>query len=134
MYPTIDREWVAIIGSREYPHLELVSSYIRTLPRTTVIVTGAWWRAFKMEPTRGVDFTAATTADSLGMIVILVAGSGKDGSLAGKKRNPEIIRMSHRVTAFWDQKSPGTKGGIELAQEFGKPCRVILPDVKIQDL
>lgn len=134
MYPTIDREWVAIIGSREFPRLELVSTYLRTLSKTTVVVTGAWWRAFKLEPTRGVDFIASTTADSLGMITVLVAGSGKDGSLAGKKRNPEIIRMVHRVVAFWDGKSPGTKGGIELAEDFQKPCRIIDPETKIQDL
>ena len=134
MYPTTDREWVAIIGSRDFPRLELVASFIRTLPRTTVIITGSWWRTFKMEPTRGVDFAASTTADSLGMITILVAGSGKDGHLAGKKRNPEIIRKSDRVVAFWDGRSPGTQGGIELAEQFKRPCRIIDPNTLFSQL
>lgn len=128
------REIVAIIGSREYPDLNEVRDFVRSLPMSTVVVTGAWWDAaghqeWKANPTRGVDRVAAFEAKRHGCQVILVPadGNGPYGKSAGLRRNPVIIDVAHRVVAFWDGQSGGTLAGIKYAQGQSKPCEVRRP-------
>ena len=110
-------ERVAIVGSREYPDLEAVRSYIRYLPSNVIIVTGG---------ALGVDTIAEKTANYLGnQCEVYEADWNKHGRAAGPIRNKLIVDNCDRVVAFWDGKSPGTKNTIELARKAGKPVEVI---------
>jgi len=39
-------------------------------------------------------------------------------------RNRRIAEMCDRMTAFWDGRSPGTRGTFEMARELGKPVEI----------
>jgi hypothetical protein len=107
----VSRPHVLIVGSREYPDLEEVREFVRTLSADTIIVSGG---------AKGVDQAAAEEGRKLGMAVLeLTAPWGCDGNAAGHVRNAwlvELIPEGGKVRAFWDGKSRGTKGTIELAK------------------
>jgi hypothetical protein len=111
---------LAIIGSRGYPNKDFVRDYIDALPKDTIVVTGAWPARpggyWVVEPTRGVDRMAYRFAEAAGLVTVLVAGSktGK-GRLAGIQRNPVIPQISEALVAFWDLKSSGTRGTLQMA-------------------
>jgi len=64
-----------ICGSRQYPDLSGVATFVRTLPKDTIIVTGG---------AKGVDQIAATTGRDLGISVLeLTAPWSCDGTAAG---------------------------------------------------
>jgi len=127
---------IAIIGSRDFPQMQQVRDYVRSLPRDTVIVSGA---------ARGVDAVAADEARQLGMKVIefpadwsvkpdtpswaiRTNGQGKQyDSRAGMQRNELIVDLADKVVAFWDGESPGTRGAIRLAKRAAKPVQVYVP-------
>lgn len=126
---------VSIIGSRDFPSLLLVDKYIDQLPPGTAIVTGGWWDGGQVTPTRGVDRAAAISARRRGLIVILVPADGdRHGRSAGMVRNPTIIQLGESVLAFWDGESPGTKAGLKLAYQYGRPTRIVDPDGKLRQL
>lgn len=112
-------EFVAIVGSREFPDEERVRNFVRSLPRETVIVSGG---------ANGVDTWAEDEARKLGMTVYVYPADWKAyGKRAGFIRNVYIVRAAERVVAFWDGRSPGTKSAIEIAQREGKSCMVVRP-------
>lgn len=111
---------IAIVGSRDYQHLERVRSFVRTLPPNTVVVSGG---------ARGVDTVAEETAKEVGLkTAILRPDWGRFGKVAGFMRNESIVLNSDRVVAFWDGKSKGTRNTISLAQKSGKTLTIILDD------
>lgn len=131
-------ERVAIVGSRNYPNLEHVVEYVRSLPKDAVVVTGAWFAYSAQgldgyirhlaEGTRGVDRAAAGAADAHGYLVVLVpALRSDDPRLAGPRRNHLIVALADRVVAFWDGKSTGTMHTVGLARAAGKPVEVRRP-------
>jgi hypothetical protein len=108
---------IAIVGSRDFPRLDLVERYIQNLPSDTIIISGG---------ARGVDFAAEQAARERGMRVrIFRADWNKHGKSAGMIRNHDIVNAADKVVAFWDKVSPGTKRTIELAQKAGKGLEVI---------
>lgn len=110
---------VAIIGSREFPQLERVDSYVDTLHAEDVVVSGG---------ARGVDLRAEQRARSRGLKVhIIRADWARHGRKAGFMRNPDIVAAADRVVAFWDGTSRGTADSIEIARKTGKPVEVVLP-------
>lgn len=116
---------VAIVGSRDYPSLHLVTAYVRSLehhdPTITVVSGNA----------RGVDRTAQDEALLLGMRVLIIPADWRQGRGAGYARNFEIVDVSDVVIAFWDGKSMGTQHDIKLAREAGKRLRVFDPEGEV---
>ena len=107
---------VAIVGSRDFPVLSLVKSYIYTLPREDIIVSGG---------AKGVDQMAEKTAKERGMnTVVFLPDWDRHGKGAGFLRNKEIVALADVVVAFWDGFSRGTLSTIDLAREAGKPLMV----------
>jgi len=103
---------VAIVGSRDYPDLDEVREFVRTLPKGTVVVTG---------DARGVDKVVKNEARSRGLRVkIHKAEWWKYGKGAGHIRNRDVVDDCDKLQAFWDGTSPGTKSIIALAKKAGK--------------
>jgi len=114
---------IAIVGSRNYPKLELVRQYVYGLPPTAVIVTGG---------ARGVDQAAEEAARERGLRVIVIRPRWDVyGRAAGPIRNREIVKHSDMVVAFWDLVSPGTRSSIEFAREMQKPLLIVGPDGEV---
>lgn len=108
---------IAIVGSRNYPHLERVWEYVQTLPPDTVIISGG---------ARGVDRTAEAAARKRGLPVMIFAAEwGKYGKAAGMIRNEYIVAVADQIIAFYDGTSRGTANTIDRARKAGKPVEVI---------
>lgn len=109
-------ETVAIVGSRDYPRLDLVRRYIETLPEDTVIVSGG---------AKGVDEVAVTWAKwcELSTVEYLPEWE-KYGKSAGFRRNELIVQHCDRLVAFHHADSKGTAHSIRLARAAGKPVLV----------
>jgi predicted Rossmann-fold nucleotide-binding protein len=100
---------VAIVGSRNYPELEKVREFVRTLPKNAIIISGG---------AKGVDQTAEDEAHKQGLEVISVTPEwDKWGKRAGLVRNDMIVSLAHQVVAFWDGMSRGTKYTIDKARK-----------------
>ena len=118
-------ERVAIVGSRSYPLMEAVASYVRRLSSDTMVVSGG---AF------GVDSVAEFMARKVGLqVVVFEADWKRYGKAAGMIRSRDVVALADRVMAFWDGKSPGTRGTIDLARLAGKPLVVYGPDGRSYD-
>lgn len=105
---------VAIVGSRDYPHMEKVRAYVTSLARwdsATVIVSGG---------ARGVDQVAETSARANGLAVESFPADWSTGRGAGMDRNTKIVDAADRVVAFWDEQSRGTHDTITKALKAGK--------------
>lgn len=106
---------MAIVGSRDFPRLDLVERFVRTLARRDPSVIVLSGRA------RGVDQAAESTAKEMGLRFIpFVADWDAFGRRAGVLRNIEMIDESTEVWAFWDGRSRGTKHSIDYAFEQEK--------------
>ena len=108
---------IAIIGSRKFKSLKMVSDYVKTLPRGTIVISGG---------ARGVDSVAANMARFEGFQVIEIIPNWNDGHQAGYARNTLIAEECDRMVAFWDGESKGTKDSIEKCQALGKEVQVIV--------
>ena len=111
---------IAIVGSRDYQHLDRVRTFVESLPPDTVIVSGG---------ARGVDREAEVTAKRCGLKVIVFYPNWKPNGVydnqAGMKRNALIINEADQVVAFWDGKSTGTLNSIKRAKRANKPVQII---------
>lgn len=105
----------AIVGSREYPHLDLVRAFVRKLPTGSVVVSGG---------ARGVDSVAEEAARECGLGAIVIPADWSQGRGAGIARNADIVAAADIVVAFWDGKSRGTQNSMSRAVEAGKPLWV----------
>ncbi len=116
-------KYLAIIGSREYPDPDIIHRYVQRLPSSIIIVSGL---------AKGVDSEARRAALDHGLNVVDVPALWKHhGRGAGFRRNRIIIDLADRVVAFWDGESRGTRHGIQLADDAGKPVKVYGPDGKL---
>ena len=133
---------VSIVGSRDYPRLDRVESFVRGLaakyPDAVICSGGA----------RGVDSKAEETARACGLKVISYrpkrrgdkwivlkhapfAIPVKDAALdviefdsfrdAAFERNGWIVDEGEVVTAFWDEVSRGTKDSIDKSLDLRVP-------------
>lgn len=109
---------IAIVGSRDFPNMQLVIDYVKGLPPGTIVVSGG---------ARGVDRTAAVTAHEAGLVVVEYRADWTKGKGAGFERNRLIVAQADRVVAFWDGQSRGTLDTIEKARKAGKPVQVATP-------
>lgn len=110
----IERPHVLVVGSRGYPDLLQVRSFVDDLPSNTVVVSGG---------AQGVDRVAATAARKRGLAVLeLSAPWSCDSKRAGFIRNCwllELLPPNQQVRAFWDGSSPGTRMMIRIAKGRG---------------
>jgi hypothetical protein len=102
---------LAIVGSRDFPDLELVKQYVARLQPETVVVSGG---------ARGPDTAAADAAYARGMEVYVEhAAWAVDGRGAGFARNARLVkrlRPGDGLLAFWDGVSRGTADVIRRAR------------------
>lgn len=106
---------VAIVGSRDYHHLENVKEVVDKLLPSWVVVTGG---------ARGVDQAAERAARARGMQVqVILPDWQQHGKAAGPIRNRQIVDAADMIIAFWDLESPGTKSTIDYALHR-KPIKI----------
>lgn len=108
---------VAIVGSRNFRHLELVRQFVRGLPVGTEVVSGG---------ARGVDSTTDGVARSVGLPVKTFVPNYQryQGKFAPLQRNAEIVAYlipDGRLVAFWDGQSTGTRDVVRKAFKAGIP-------------
>src|SRR5258708_5174711 len=108
---------IAIIGTRTFAHLEMVSAYVAELEKTDIVLSGG---------APGPDTAAEKAARARGLAVqIFHADWQKHGKQAGMIRNHALISAADRVVAFWDGASAGTKASIEMAKRQKKQVLII---------
>lgn len=99
---------VAIVGSRDYHHLDNVKEVVNKLLPSWVVVTGG---------ARGVDQAAEHAARARGMEVkVFLPDWEQYGKAAGQRRNRQIVDAADMIIAFWDGDSPGTKSTLDYAK------------------
>lgn len=110
-------EMIAICGSREYPDLDEVRTYVRSLPEDTVIVSGG---------AQGPDHVAEQIADERALSKLIHPAKWHRwvGQHPAWVRNNFIAEDCDRMVAFWDGVSRGTSQMIDLALKRGKPVEV----------
>lgn len=109
---------VAIVGSRDFPHLAWVDRYVSTLPFDDIIVSGG---------AMGVDNEAKIAARNYAHIFIEVIPAWNLGKRAGLDRNTIIVDIADRIVAFWDGRSRGTKDTIDKGHRAHKPVEIWTP-------
>ena len=115
---------VAIVGSRDYPFLDMVDEVLVMTGLVRVVSGGA----------RGVDRRAEDAARRLGYPEPLVfkpkwkRPGGKTNMNAGKERNTVIINNADYVIAFWNGRSRGTLDSITKARRKGLPLILFIAD------
>lgn len=112
---------LAIVGSRSFNNYNLLKESIDTNYgdcEIECIVSGG---------ARGADRLGAKYASDNGIELIEHKPEwDKYGKKAGFIRNRYIISDCTHCIAFWDGESHGTKHDIDLCEEMGKPCTVVL--------
>lgn len=112
--PRVERPHVLIVGSRSFPDLDQVWTFVNQLPPNAIVVSGG---------AAGVDRTAAHAARLRGMAVLELSAPWEcDGKRAGFIRNQwllELLPPEQLVRAFWDGTSPGTRMMIRIAKARG---------------
>jgi hypothetical protein len=116
---------VAIVGSREYPALHLVTAYVASLKKYDPTITVVSGNA------RGVDKTAQEEALRLALRVLIIPADWSQGKGAGFARNEEIVMAADVIVCFWDGESQGTAHDIKLARVHNKRLRVFGPEGEI---
>ena len=116
---------LAVVGSRDYPRLDLVWDFVIKLavrrPNSIIISGGA----------RGVDTVAAAAGRLAGLEVKeLIPDWGRFGNYAGFLRNSEIIDAADAVAIFWDGVSRGTMDSHKKALAAGK--RVLMLGAQVR--
>jgi hypothetical protein len=111
---------VIIAGSRDFEDYDLLCrtcDKILSLQSDIQVVCGM---------ARGADTLGEDYAKSKGYKVIPYPANWKAYGLgAGHIRNEEMAKNADALIAFWDGKSNGTRGMIELAKKYKLKVRVI---------
>ncbi len=116
-----ERFAVIIAGSREFQDYALLCrkcDVIFSRRKPTAILCGE---------ARGADTLGKRYAQEHGIPVLsFPADWEKYGRKAGFLRNQEMADNADALVAFWDGKSKGTKNMIDIADNAGIPCRVVV--------
>lgn len=104
---------IAIVGSRDYAHLDHVREFVDTLPADTIVISGG---------ARGVDRVAADAAHKRNLDVreFLPDWERYGRYMAPKVRNQQIADEADLVVAFWNGESTGTLDVTDRATQQGK--------------
>lgn len=103
-----------VTGSRDFPELDLVDAFVDRLDADVTLVVG---------DARGVDARARARAEARGLAVEPHPVTDEEWALYGKRAGPmrnrrmvESLHRGDRVQAFWDGRSRGTAGTVEMAR------------------
>lgn len=108
---------VAIVGSRDWPDLQMVIDYVNQLPNGTKVISGG---------ARGVDTVAVDAAKARGLeTLVFLASWDTHGKSAGYRRNVDIVNAADEVVAFLHNESKGTNHTISITKSQGKSLTVI---------
>lgn len=112
---------ILVCGSRDFANRPLVVEVVDSFDPASIVITGG---------ARGVDKWAALAASSNGLHnAIVPALWSRYGRSAGPKRNAAMLRLRPDiVVAFWDGKSRGTRGMIDLARQYLYPVTIYAED------
>lgn len=112
---------IAIIGSRNYPRLDLVRQFVGHLnPLQHIVISGG---------AIGVDKVAEESAIKIGIPTkIYKAQWTTYGKIAGAIRNRQIVNGADEIYAFWDGISKGTLISINIAKELKKELYIFDKD------
>ncbi len=109
---------VAVIGSRNFPALQLVRLFVAALPFDAMLVSGG---AF------GVDKTAEMAAKDRRLSRLILEPAARPDAPRNEyvaalfERNREVCRVSDEVHGFWTGASSGTRQTLEFAHGLGRP-------------
>src|SRR5690348_8721152 len=109
---------VAIIGSRDFPDLQMVRDYVQSLHPSVDILSGG---------ARGVDRVAVEEAKARHMRWKEFKPRDPSRVSDYHQRNDLIVQQCDALVAFWDGQSPGTESVIRKASEAGKLLHVFYP-------
>lgn len=108
---------ICICGSRDFIDYERVCAVLAITHIDKVISGGA----------RGADKLGERYAKEHGIeLQIIKPEWSKYGKSAGMMRNLLMANMADYIFAFWDGKSPGTKGMIDYCKSKNKPIEIHL--------
>jgi hypothetical protein len=108
---------IGVVGSRHFPDLERVASWVREQPAGASLVTGS---------ASGVDATVARVARERGLPVRVLGASFEEARDAGvaATRNQRLVDLCDVLIAFWDGSSEGTRRTVERALDSGREVHV----------
>ncbi len=109
---------VAIVGSRNYPRLDLVDAYVRGISPGCIIISGG---------ADGVDTTAELTAASVDLKTIIHLPDWSQGKGAALARNSLIVASADVIVGFWDGSSRGVLDTLKKAKKADKPYEIYGP-------
>jgi hypothetical protein len=111
---------VAIVGSRHFPEIERVRSFVSSLPAGATVITGG---------ASGVDAAAGEAARErqLGLIKLPPRFEESSDAAAAGRRNQQLVDAAEVLVAFWDGESAGTRKTVERALESGREVHVYVP-------
>lgn len=103
---------IAVVGSRDYPDLDMVDRFINRLPLTIILMSGG---------AKGVDKRVEQAAARRGMkVIVYIPNWDKHGKGAGMIRNTRVVEESDAVVVFWDGRSKGSQDVIAKAIKADK--------------
>ena len=110
---------VAIVGSRHFPDLSRVETYVESLPAGTRLVTGS---------ASGVDAAATRIARRRGLAVQVIGAGFEEARDPGvaAARNQRLVDQCDLLVAFWDGRSRGTRSTVERALDSGREVQVFV--------
>ena len=109
---------IAVVGSREYQHLDHVRRFVREeMHRGDILISGG---------ALGVDQAAESEAIKRGIqLMIFHPDYGRYPRNATLVRNQEIAEACDLLIAFWDGISTGTSHAVRCARRLNKPVTVV---------
>jgi len=112
---------VMVTGSRSWRDIDAVAETLSFLTRDDTLIHGGC---------HGADEIAGAVARDLGATIeVWPADWARYGRAAGPKRNIAMLNSRpHRVIAFWDGSSRGTKSAVEGALRRLIPTTIIRSD------
>lgn len=106
-----------VAGSRDFQDKDMLWAALDDYKGITQIVSGM---------SRGADYLGFQYATQHGIPVEKYIPDWENiGRSAGHVRNRQMGDYADELIAFWDGKSPGTKGMIDYMKKLGKPVKVV---------
>jgi len=110
---------LGVVGGRDFNDYDLLKEkldHIHSIKKIECIISGG---------AKGADSLGEKWADENEIEKdIYLPDWKKHGRAAGFIRNEDIVKNSHRVIAFWNKKSKGTKNSIDLCKKYKIKCYI----------
>lgn len=111
---------VIVAGSRDFNDYQLLKDkldyYLQNLPDIEIVSGGA----------KGADALGERYSEEAGYPLKVFPADWDDlGKRAGHVRNAQMAKYANYLVAFWDGKSKGTKGMIDIANKLGLRVKIV---------